>query len=333
MVRWQHGLILGVLLTTACFPSSPLEDLTCGSAADCREPGTTCVRGYCLVVGDVGPEAPDGPDVSAPTDLPTDVPDDTEGPDAADADAPGAADLDAADSDRPDGADDDVADSDVDAADTDVADTDAPDAADTDAGEADGGPCDVPDALGICGAGTWQPGEDGPVCIGIDEPSGADTMCNGEDDDCDGIVDDEVDFRLAPNCGECGENCDIQDGACCPLEVGSQVGGCVVILNNPEHCGGCGTVSDANRCDPDNNEACCGLACADTMTDNDHCGGCGRQCGEGTSCCDGDCVDLSVSPLHCGQCGAACNPETEVCCIDSNVAPDFPGCYSDAQCD
>ena len=192
--------------------------------------------------------------------------------------------------------------------------------------------CDVPEAVGICLPGTWQCRDGGPVCEANEMAQGVDNICNGADDDCDGEIDDDVDFRLAPNCGECNENCDAEDTICCPDDIGSDMGECVVMRDNPAHCGGCGTVSEANLCNVDDNELCCGLACADTLTDNDHCGGCNMPCAEGLDCCGGSCVDLEEDELHCGQCGNQCD-ETLVCCTDSGTEPDFPGCYPIIQCD
>lgn len=195
-----------------------------------------------------------------------------------------------------------------------------------------GDPCTVPEALGICAPGTWACGQDGPECEPNMEAQGADTICNGLDDDCDGPVDDEVDFRFAPNCGECGENCDGDNIDCCPRADAPEIGECVSQVDNPLHCGGCGTVSEVHVCDTENDEECCGSVCANTQTSNDHCGGCNQPCLNGTTCCGGTCVDTDTNIDNCGQCGVGCNAETEQCCIHEPTDPNFPSCYPVIQC-
>jgi len=75
--------------------------------------------------------------------------------------------------------------------------------------------------------------------------------CDGIDNDCDGIVDDEVDFNSDDqNCGECGNDCNV-------LIIGS---------------------------------TCCDGECVDLDTDNSNCGECGNQCPEGWHCENGICV-------------------------------------------
>ena len=196
-----------------------------------------------------------------------------------------------------------------------------------------GDDCLVPGAMGICEAGTWQCTEGSPVCTAINERMGSDAICNNLDDDCNGPVDDGVDFRQVPNCGVCGETCPLQDNICCPVEEDSLVGACFVMVDNPDHCGGCGTLSEVYRCDTDNDEMCCGTECANILTDADHCGACNSPVGGDLTCCGGVPVDTAVSTEHCGQCNRACNTETEVCCVDSGQDPNFPGCYPPGQCD
>mgnify|MGYP002634125382 CR=1 FL=1 len=195
-----------------------------------------------------------------------------------------------------------------------------------------GDACVVPDTFGVCLAGTWRCPEQGsdPVCESTEEAQGADTDCNGLDDDCDGAADDDVDFNLEPNCGECGVSCEDEDAGCCPDMILSPVGHCVSLRDNPQHCGGCGTISDVYVCIDD--DVCCGSRCVDLTSDRDHCGVCDSPVPEGSACCGGVPVHLGSDPNHCGTCGTACE-ETTVCCIDSNTDPNFPSCYPDVQCD
>lgn len=66
---------------------------------------------------------------------------------------------------------------------------------------------------------------------------------------------------------------------------------------------------------------CVGSGCVDLLTDPDHCGGCGIACDDGHVCvegecvyrcpegqtiCDGQCVNLAYDPFNCGECDHAC---------------------------
>ncbi len=93
-------------------------------------------------------------------------------------------------------------------------------------------------------AGFDDPDSDRPMCT--PEPE----RCNGVDDDCDGLS-DENSFGL------CGDDLVCEGGACgCPAER-SCGGGCVDIDTDPNHCGGCG-----NACAPGQgcvDGGCCAL--------------------------------------------------------------------------
>jgi len=94
---------------------------------------------------------------------------------------------------------------------------------------------------------------------------GAEEMCNGLDENCDGVPDDGFDLMTDPkNCGSCGFNCQ-------PAEV-CWDGECV--LECPGH---------LTRC---------GQECVDPMTDPDHCGGCDQACefqNASAACVNGEC--------------------------------------------
>jgi photosystem II stability/assembly factor-like uncharacterized protein len=94
---------------------------------------------------------------------------------------------------------------------------------------------------------------------------GAEEMCNGLDENCDGVPDDGFDFMTDPkNCGSCGFNCQ-------PAQV-CWDGQCV--LECPAH---------LTRC---------GQECVDPMTDPDHCGGCDSSCEfphASAACINGEC--------------------------------------------
>lgn len=120
---------------------------------------------------------------------------------------------------------------------------------------------------------------------------------------------------------------------CCPEAPGSEVGACVDLRNDLDHCGGCGeTCGDTftscvnGRCicgttpciaprvccpltdDPD------GRVCRNLANDLRSCGSCDRACDEdlASRCVDGECV--------CGAEGRACDRAAgETCCRDGDL--------------
>jgi photosystem II stability/assembly factor-like uncharacterized protein len=95
---------------------------------------------------------------------------------------------------------------------------------------------------------------------------GAEELCNGLDENCDGVPDESIDFMRDPkNCGSCGFNCQpaqvCWDGQC--------------ILECPGH---------LTRC---------GQECADFSVDLRHCGGCDSTCEfphASATCTNGECL-------------------------------------------
>ena len=220
-------------------------------------------------------------------------------------------------------------------------DTAAPDTAEVDTAP----PCTDEDGDGAPGTG---PGCDRSSwsfdCNDLDPrvAPGAQEMCNGADDDCDGDVDEGVTnlcggcSALNPPpgqvCGDCGQVvCAGQEGTTCSEGAGNACGGCSSLDAVPgASCGRCGRVEcageDAVRCDDPGENACGG--CDDLAGDpGDACGDCGRVIcvGANAVACDdpgenvcGGCAALDPLPgASCGVCGqVTCEGLNAVRCDD-----------------
>ena len=124
-----------------------------------------------------------------------------------------------------------------------------------------GGQLPGADAAVVPDAG--QPALDGGRCEA--------EQCNGEDDDCDGAVDESFDLRTdLANCGECGRACTNAFGTAACV-----AGECTV--------GACDAARDDCDGDPTN-------GCEADLTRPASCGACETQCRPPTrNCCDGAC--------------------------------------------
>lgn len=151
------------------------------------------------------------------------------------------------------------------------------------------------------------------------------TQCDGLDNDCNGVVDDEpaADQSCASTKGA-GWVC--SGGACtCPGMVCGNA--CVDTQTNPANCGACGNacatgatcVAGNCQCPASTPDVCNGV-CVNLQTDTSDCGACGTVCATGASCasgtcecpastpnvCNGACVDEQTDQNNCGTCGNAC---------------------------
>lgn len=189
--------------------------------------------------------------------------------------------------------------------------------------------------------------------------------CNGRDDNCDGVVDEGINFATTEHCGSCDNHCPettiCQNSQCVCREGEELCGGGCVLLTSPEHCGRCGNqchegaTCENGECRCPNGLENCGNGCIDTQTNHDNCGECGNWCGWDTEChggacvcvnddlrfCNGACISVTDDSENCGACGNVCAAEAvtpggrrdNVWCIDGDCQ-----CHTDvrpfcAQCE
>jgi hypothetical protein len=165
---------------------------------------------------------------------------------------------------------------------------------------ADGG---MAGAGGVGGSGSGGSGGTGMSSGGSGGQGCAvrrDEICNGFDDDCDGVPDDGFDLQTDPaNCGRCGGSCSFvhafpacQAGQCA---LGSCFDGYADADQKPEN--GCECLFTNNKveiCDGADND-CDGRIDEDFDFQNDeqHCGGCSKTCAyqqAAASCDNGACT-------------------------------------------
>ena len=165
------------------------------------------------------------------------------------------------------------------------------------------GGCDVDPYCLTCGDEVDAGADLGSVDLGVDfaridlgvdlgeEPDGcvpgAPELCNGVDDNCDGVIDEGVDTTSDPNnCGSCGMRCEIPRAFVDCVASTCTLTECDVGFYNLD---GVDTNGCEYRCIPtETNDAVCDLR------DND---------------CDGEVdedVDFQADPINCGSCARTC---------------------------
>ncbi len=211
---------------------------------------------------------------------------------------------------------------------------------------------------GICAEGRWAcpnvADPDYPTCNPLYTPLAQDigntlmsldedrmvATCNTRDDDCDGDVDEDTDFTLEPNCGQCGVRCG-SNQECCPPALGATPTDyeCTTYRTpldpdegDENNCGGCGfdEPNDPHLCGVD--QRCCSETCVDYLIDENNCGSCGNTCAGNQQCCNGGCINLNDA-TNCGACDNDCADQMNtVCCLPQVGAPVYD-CFMQADCD
>ncbi|MDX2021520.1 MAG: MopE-related protein [Deltaproteobacteria bacterium] len=184
-------------------------------------------------------------------------------------------------------------------------------------------------------------------------------VCNGADDDCDGMTDEGINKATDPrNCGGCGTICSYANavGVCSNSQC--SLGGCNANFydidgNATTGCEYFCVNSGAETCDGVDND-CDGMTDEGftVATDANNCGQCGRQCqfaNAGAMCSNGQCAMGTCSAGYTNAnnntadgCEYQCTPSnggTEICdgkdndcdgLIDESDPQDGKNCYPDA---
>ena len=189
-------------------------------------------------------------------------------------------------------------------------------------------------AVGDCPAG-WGCDSFGGEMACVCEASAE--LCNGEDDDCDAVVDEGDGALLGCSSGEiCSAGaCGCPPERTCPGEMG-----CVDLSRDAANCGACGNdcgsggictdgsccMPSAERCDGFDDD-CDGFVDESTSAE---CAAMDGICIDGSCACppalrcDGSCTDTLSDSNNCGGCGVRC-AATEVCasgvCCEAAGAP------------
>ena len=176
---------------------------------------------------------------------------------------------------------------------------------------------------GSCVPGWWDLDGDGSCEYSCVQKAGDDTECNAKDDDCDGKVDEDIDFCKADNCGGCGVACDaphaasscqkVGNGTCEPANTSCMIANCE--CNAPDDCWWDHDQQYANGCEyacfQTGPETCDGL-------DND-CNGMVDDLGS-SEACQGGATGVCADAAHAGTTGCTTGTTT---CAGPNVI--YPG--------
>ena len=135
----------------------------------------------------------------------------------------------------------------------------------------------------------------GPSCTLVEGDFQCGFKCNDGFHDCNGdcfwnLANETCGFRCEP-CPWDAPTC--VEGECCWDNATLCPGGCTDLWNDPNNCGGCGTICNPGFC-------CGGGACVSEATS---CGGCGIFCESGQFCIEGQCQNAGPDPpTECPPC-------------------------------
>jgi Putative metal-binding motif len=162
------------------------------------------------------------------------------------------------------------------------------------------------------GGGNGTGGEGG----GCQAVSNEDSLCDGLDDDCDGSIDEDVDFNAITSCGTCDNNCFAQLLNTDPSTITCTWDG------TPDTPGTCAfTDCSQDFFDLDQDGVTCEYYCVQQGTDDTVCNNTDDDC-DGVA--DED-VDLCNDAANCGACGAACSVVNGTgSCVPSGMMPCSP---------
>lgn len=175
------------------------------------------------------------------------------------------------------------------------------------------------------------------ICGGADcddgnkdiHPGAAET-CDGKDQDCDGVADNDPAASSWCELEE-GSTHLCKNGVCACKPENNCSMGCMDILVNPHNCGVCGhecpylASCENGICECPANTELCGGACMYTESDESNCGACDNVCPTNATCeagvcvcpdnltaCGQSCVDTMTDPENCSACGTKCD-EGDAC--------------------
>ena len=175
-------------------------------------------------------------------------------------------------------------------------------------------------------------------------------ICDGKDNDCNGLVDDLVIGEGAACAtgqpGVCAagfKDCIAAALICAPLTAPTPEicdgldNNCNALVDegfnkqtDPQHCGG---AYDCRACNP--GDACCGGRCGNLASDPQNCGTCGNVCAGNAACCAGKCVATDTAQ-NCGTCGTSCADGLQCKggqCVTPACAPGGPVDCTQASCE
>ncbi len=173
--------------------------------------------------------------------------------------------------------------------------------------------CELPNAEARCGGGNCRVGGcadgfwdlDGLAETGCEYPcfqrNGGIEICDGEDDDCDGAVDEDFDLQRDPaHCGACGRDCSLPNAVVTCEAAECRQLGCEAGWHDNDGEPGCEYACEASgdeRCDGRDNDC-------DGETDEgvlNRCGACGPEPEEICNGLDDDCDGSTDEGPLCGQ--------------------------------